>query len=163
MRVVFLFRALTFSLAVITVAEVAFPQALVVTLEAPKVQQSSLFTNPAGFGATTFEELKAGFISKAAPFARNNALGTYDHLLVSAADNSGGVGGKGNYMTVNNSVNKASNPTTLTLAIPQRYFIGAKTGPAVLDLLDIPIRLDPFLRPVRNRASCFVGISDRKI
>jgi len=73
MRAVFLFRALIFSLAVITVAEVAFPQSFVVTIEAPTVQQSSLSTNPTGFGATnviveTFDELKAGFISKPVPF-----------------------------------------------------------------------------------------------
>jgi hypothetical protein len=98
-----------------------------VTLEAPKVQQSSLFTNPTGFGVTnviveTFDELKAGFVSKPVPFAGNNTLGSYDHLLVRSADAFGGAGGKGMYMTVNTSINAGSSPTTLTLATPERYF-----------------------------------------
>src|SRR5262249_19517613 len=105
----------------------AFPQAFVVSIEAPTVQQSSLSTNPTGFGATNviveaFDELKPGFISKPVPFAGNNVSGSYDHLLVRSADAFGGAGGKGTYMSVNTSFNVGSNPTTLTLATPQRYF-----------------------------------------
>jgi hypothetical protein len=126
-RAAFLFRALIFSLVFITPSEVAFPQAFTVTIEGPGVQQSSLFTNPAAFGASnviveTFDEFKAGFIAKPVPFAGNSALGSYDHLLVRSADAFGGAGGKGTYMSVNASFNAGSNPTTLTLATPQRYF-----------------------------------------
>jgi outer membrane autotransporter protein len=120
-------HALLVVLALMITTPKAYPQAFVVTLEAPKVQQSSLSTNPTGFGATnviveTFDELKPGFILKPVPFAANAALGSYDHLLVSSADNFGGAGGKGNYITVSNSKNDAVNPTTLTLTAPQRYF-----------------------------------------
>jgi hypothetical protein len=127
MRAVFLSRALILGFVIIRTSALAFGQPLVVTIEAPKVQQSSFSTNPSAFRASdvvleSFDELKAGFISKPVPFAGNNALGTFDHLLVSRADNSGGAGGNGNYMTINGSINSASNPTTLTLATPQRYF-----------------------------------------
>jgi T5SS/PEP-CTERM-associated repeat protein len=105
----------------------AFAQAFTVTVEAPRVQDSALSMNPSGFGASnvtveSFQELKAGFISKSAAFAGNIALGSYDHLLVRSADALGGAGGKGTYMSVNSSSNAASNPTTLTLAKPQQYF-----------------------------------------
>jgi len=70
----------------------------------------------------SFEELKASFISTSVPFAANASLGSYDHLLVRSADAFGGDGGKGKYMSVNIGINAASNPTTLTLANPQRYF-----------------------------------------
>ena len=53
---------------------------------------------------------------------KDGRLDLVDHLLVSSADNFGGAGGKGNYMTVDNSKNDAVNPTTLTLTAPQRYF-----------------------------------------
>jgi T5SS/PEP-CTERM-associated repeat protein len=127
MRAVFFIRALIFGFVFITTSEVTFAQPFVVTLEAPKVQQSSLFTNSTGFGATNvivepFDELKASFISKPVPFAGNAALGSYDHLLVRTADAFGGAGGKGTYMTVNTAINAGSQPTTLTLATPQRYF-----------------------------------------
>jgi outer membrane autotransporter protein len=120
-------RGLIIGLVFHTTPQFAFAQPLVVTVEAPAVQQSSLSTNPSAFRASNvvvepFDELKAGFISTPVPFAGNNALGSYDHLLVSAADNAGGAGGKGTYMSVNNSMNKASDPTTLTLATPLRYF-----------------------------------------
>jgi T5SS/PEP-CTERM-associated repeat protein len=69
-----------------------------------------------------FDELKASFISTSVPFAANASLGSYDHLLVRSADAFGGDGGKGKYMSVNSGINAASNPTTLTLAKPQRYF-----------------------------------------
>jgi len=89
--------------------------------------ESSLSTNPAAFGVTnviveTFDELKAGFISKPVPFAGDSSLGSYDHLLVRSADAFGGAGGKGTYMSVNSNLNAGSNPTTLVLATPQRYF-----------------------------------------
>ncbi len=127
MREASLFRALIFGFVFIRTAEVAFAQPFVVTIEASGVQQSSLFTNPTAFGASNvvvepFDELKAGFISKAVPFAGNTALGNYDHLLVVSADAFGGASGKGTYMMVSTNVNKASSPTTLTLATPQRYF-----------------------------------------
>jgi T5SS/PEP-CTERM-associated repeat protein len=127
MRARLLFRALIFAIVLLTTAEFAFPQAFTVTIEGPGVQVSSLFTNPAAFGATnvveeTFNELKTGFISKSVPFAGNSAIGSYDHLLIEAADAFGGAGGTGNYMTVNTSINKASQPTTLTLTTPERYF-----------------------------------------
>jgi T5SS/PEP-CTERM-associated repeat protein len=114
-------------LILLVTAPKALSQAFTVTIEEPGVQVSPLFTNPAAFGATnvveeTFNELKPGFILKPVPFAANTALGSYDHLFVTSADNFGGAGGKGNYMTVNNSKNDAVNPTTLTLTTPQRYF-----------------------------------------
>ena len=57
-----LFRALIFGFVFIRTAEVAFAQPFVVTIEAPGVQQSSLFTNPTAFGASnlvveSFDEL----------------------------------------------------------------------------------------------------------
>ena len=120
-------RGVIFGVVFVTMLRLAFAQPLVVTIEAPAVQQSSFSTNPSAFRASNvvvepFDELKAGFISTPVPFAGNNALGSYDHLLVSAADNAGGAGGKGTYMSVNNSMNKASDPTMLTLATPLRYF-----------------------------------------
>ena len=69
----------------------------------------------------SFDELKAGFVSKPVPFAGDGSLGSYDHL-VRSADAFGGAGGKGTYMSVNWSLNAGSNPTTLVLATPQRYF-----------------------------------------
>jgi len=116
-----------FGIVFVTLLRFAFAQSLVVTVEAPAVQQSSLSTNPSAFGATNviveaFDELKPGFISKPVAFAGNIALGNYDHLLVRSADAFGGAGGKGTYMSVNTSFNAGSNPTTLTLATPQRYF-----------------------------------------
>jgi hypothetical protein len=92
-----LFSALIFGIVVFSTAEMAFAQQFVVTVEAPDVQQSSLFTNPNGFGATnvieeTFNELKPGFISTSVPFAGNSALGSYNHLLIQAADAFGGAG-----------------------------------------------------------------------
>jgi len=127
MRQVFLFPALIFGLVFARMAEVAWAQPFVVTVEAPAVQQSSLSTNAAAFGASNvvvepFDELKAGFISKPVPFAANTTLGSYDHLLVRSADAFGGARGTGTYMTVNTNINKGSTPTTLTLATPQRYF-----------------------------------------
>jgi outer membrane autotransporter protein len=114
-------------MALVAMAPAAFAQPVVVTLEQPGVQQSSLFTNPAGFGATnvsveTFTELSPGFRSTAFPFAANASLGSYDHGQIQKADAFGGAGGTGNYLTVNQSINKASNPTTLTFGAPQRYF-----------------------------------------
>jgi hypothetical protein len=111
----------------ITTAPAAFPQALVVTLEQPGVQQSSLFSNPAAFGATnvsveTFNELFSGFRSTSFPFAQNATLGSYDHGQIQKADAFGGAGGTGNYLTVNQTIKAASNPTTLTFIAPQRYF-----------------------------------------
>jgi hypothetical protein len=90
-----------FSMAILGATPNVFSQAFTVTLEAPSVQQSSLFTNPTGFGASnvtveSFDELKAGFISKSVAFVGNSALGSYDHLLVRSADAFGGDGGKGN-------------------------------------------------------------------
>jgi T5SS/PEP-CTERM-associated repeat protein len=98
-----------------------------VTLEPPGVQESSLFTNPAAFGAIsvseeTFNELSTGFHSKSFPFANNPSLGSYNVGQIQKADAFGGAGGTGNYLTVNQSINKASNPTTLTFSNPQRYF-----------------------------------------
>jgi hypothetical protein len=148
-------------------APTAFSQALVVTLEAPKVQRSSLFTNPTGFGATnviveTFDELKAGFISKPVPFAGNNALGSYDHLLVRSADAFGGAGGKGTYMTANTNINKGSSPTTLTLATPQRYF--GLWWSAGDPNNGVPLSLEP-KRTLRagcpNEFFCGIGIAKR--
>jgi outer membrane autotransporter protein len=127
-RAVTLFRPLFFALIPIVTTGEAFAQAFTVTIEEPGVQQSSLSTNPAAFGATnviveTFDELKAGFVSKPVPFAGgHSSLGSYDHLLVRSADAFGGAGGKGTYMSVNSSLNAGSNPTTLVLATPQRYF-----------------------------------------
>jgi hypothetical protein len=115
------------SFILITAPPKGFSQALTVTVESPKLQQSSLFTNPTAFGASnvmeeSFEELKAGFISTPTPFAGNSSLGSYDHLLVRPADAFGGDGGKGNYMSVNTNIKAGSNPTTLTFTQPQRYF-----------------------------------------
>ena len=114
-------------IALVAMAPAAFAQPVVVTLEQPRDQQSSLFTNPAGFGATnvsveTFNELSPGFRSTAFPFAANTSLGSYDHGQIQKADAFGGAGGTGNYLTVNQSINKASNPTTVTFATPERYF-----------------------------------------
>jgi T5SS/PEP-CTERM-associated repeat protein len=127
LRLWFYARALLSGVALTATIVTGFSQPFTVTVEAPAVQQSSLATNPMGFGASnviveSFDELKAGFISKPVPFATNIALGSYDHLLVRSADAFGGAGGKGTYMTVNTSINKGSTPTTLTLATPQRYF-----------------------------------------
>jgi outer membrane autotransporter protein len=127
MRAAFLFHALIFGFVFIKTSELAFAQPLVVTIEAPAVQRSSFSTNPSAFRASNvvvepFDELTPGFISKPVPFAGNAALGSYDHLLVVSADAFGGAGGKGTYMMVSTNVNKASSPTTLTLATPQRYF-----------------------------------------
>ena len=117
----------TLWIVLLATASAAFPQAVTVTLEQPKVQQSSLFSNAAAFGATnvsveTFNELSPGFRSTSFPFAGNTSLGSYDHGQIQKADAFGGSGGTGNYLTVNQSIKPASNPTTLIFAIPQRYF-----------------------------------------
>jgi outer membrane autotransporter protein len=110
------------ALVIMTVAPRAFSQAFTVTIEAPTVQQSSLFTNPNGFGATnvnveSFEEFSPGFHSTSLPFAGNASLGSYNHGSIIKADSFGGDGGTGNYLGVAHS-----NPTTLTFTKPQRYF-----------------------------------------
>jgi len=119
--------ALLMCMALLATARTACAQNVLVTLEQPGAQQSSLFTNPSGFGATSvfqenFNELSAGFQSSSFPFAQNSALGSYDHGQIRRADAFGGAGGTGNYLTVNQSINPASNPTTLTFTAPQRYF-----------------------------------------
>jgi hypothetical protein len=105
----------------------AFSQAFTVTLEAPKVQQSYLTANPSGFGATNvfteiFDELPAGFKQTLTPFAGNSAIGSCDKLLIRPADQFGGAGGTGRYLTVNRNINAADVATTLTFTSPQRYF-----------------------------------------
>jgi outer membrane autotransporter protein len=119
-------RGLIMGLVFLTRPQFAFAQPIVVTIEAPAVQQSSFSTNPSLFRASNvfvdpFDELKAGFVSNPVPFAGNASLGSYDHLLVVSADAFGGAGGIGAYMMVSSNVNKASSPTTLTLRTPQRY------------------------------------------
>jgi outer membrane autotransporter protein len=114
-------------IALVVMAPAALAQPVVVTLEQPGVQQSSLFTNPAGFGATNvsverFNELSPGFRSTAFPFAANASLGSYDHGQIQLADAFGGADGTGTYLTVKQGINKASNLTTLTFSAPQRYF-----------------------------------------
>jgi len=126
MKLGLLVRGLIMGLIFLTRPQFAFAQPLVVTIEAPAVQQSSFSTDPSLFGASNvfvdpFDKLKAGFVSKPVSFAGNASLGSYDHLLVVPADAFGGAGGKGTYMLVSSNVNKASSPTTLTLATPQRY------------------------------------------
>jgi outer membrane autotransporter protein len=118
---------LLLTLLLVTTASTVFAQPFTVTLEAPKIQVSSLFTNPGAFGAAnvfeeTFNELSPGFHSSSFPFAQNSALGSYDHGQIQPADQFGGAGGTGNYLTVNSTLKPASNPTTLTFSTPQRYF-----------------------------------------
>jgi hypothetical protein len=98
-------RALMGFFLLFVMANGVVAQPLVVTVEAPAVQQSSLSTDPSAFRASnviteTFDELKPGFISKPVPFAGNPALGSYDHLLVRSADAFGGAAGIGAYMMV---------------------------------------------------------------
>jgi hypothetical protein len=69
-----------------------------------------------------FQELQPGFISNPVPFAGNPALGNYDHLLVRSADAFWRCWRERRLYVGNTSFNAGSNPTTLTLAAPQRYF-----------------------------------------
>jgi T5SS/PEP-CTERM-associated repeat protein len=108
-------------------APTVFPQAFTVTLEGPRLQQSSLLSSPSGLGAVNlhqeaFDELPSTFIQTPVPFAANSGLGSYNHVLIRPADAFGGAGGTGKYLTVNANINAADTSTTLTLATPQRYF-----------------------------------------
>ena len=127
LRSPFLPGALFSALALVAMATPAFPQAFTVTLEGPKLQQSSLLSNRSGFGAVNlhqeaFDELPATFIQTPVPFAANPRLGSYNHVLIRPADAFGGAGGTGKYLTINANINAADTSTTLTLATPQRYF-----------------------------------------
>jgi hypothetical protein len=73
-------RGVIFGVVFVTMLRLAFAQPLVVTIEAPAVQQSSFSTNPSAFRASNvvvepFDELKAGFISTPVPFAGEQCLG----------------------------------------------------------------------------------------
>lgn len=108
----------------------AFSQtnAFYVTIDSPGSdnEQSTLVTNPQQFSATqvheeTFNELTSGLQTNGFNFAGSASIGSYSAALIVKADQYGGAGGTGNYMTVNTSLRSPSS-TTLTFVQPQRYF-----------------------------------------
>jgi outer membrane autotransporter protein len=109
------------------VTQRALSQSFVVTIEPPgaQFQQSPLEVNGQLYGAEgvsveTFNNLSTGFHS--APFQFATGEGTYDHGQIQKADVYGGVDGNTNYLTVNSSIQRASQPTVLMLNKPARYF-----------------------------------------
>ncbi len=96
-----------------------------VTVEAPRVQQSTLFTTPDAYGATgvvvnNFDTASTGYSGK----SYQSSIGKYSSVDIVQADKYGGAGGTGNYLTV--QPGKDGTPsgytTTLTLNTPERYF-----------------------------------------
>jgi len=117
------------ALSLLTLTHFATPAAaandLYVTVESPGVQQSSLYTNPAAFGATNviqddFNSLKSGYYANGIPFDKNLAIGIYSQGGIQGANQYGGANGKGNYFTVAAPFSNTS--STLSFAQPQRYF-----------------------------------------
>jgi hypothetical protein len=98
-----------------------------VTIENGGVQQSSLYTNPAAFGAInvkteTFDGITTGYHGSS--FSTN--VGTFDSALIMNPDIYGGAGGTGHYFDVDHNRDgsaQAANYTasTLTLNGSQRY------------------------------------------
>src|SRR5271166_2005733 len=119
----------SYLLLTILTATRAFAQAtpFTVTIEQPGIahQISPLVVNGQVYGATgvveeNFNGLSPGFHSTGFPFANNSSLGSFDRGQIQKADQFGGAGGSGNYLTVNTSIQIASSPTTLTFNTPQR-------------------------------------------
>jgi outer membrane autotransporter protein len=122
------------SVAFIATAPKAFPQAFDVTIQPPGVQESPLATNPTDYGATgvaveTFNEQPAGTISsKGFAFAGDPVVGMYLAAgggLIVKADQFGGAGGTGNYLTENGSLapnHGGTISTTIMFVNPERYF-----------------------------------------
>jgi outer membrane autotransporter protein len=132
----FLLRALLF-VAFIASATRAFSQAFDVTIQPPGVQESPLATDPSLYGATgvaveTFNEQPVGPILSNSPkgfaFAENPAIGMYlpeGGGYIVAADQYGGAGGTGNYLTENSTFppnHPATVSTTIMFVDPERYF-----------------------------------------
>ncbi|MBR8833002.1 MAG: hypothetical protein DSM106950_02895 [Stigonema ocellatum SAG 48.90 = DSM 106950] len=95
-----------------------------VTVEAPKVQESSLLKS--GSGATnvyedTFNSDKVGVFNQVY-FNGDSNIGTYQNVFINSADQYGSAGGTGNYFDVDKNRSKQYSTSTLTLKTPQRYF-----------------------------------------
>ena len=98
---------------------------LYVTAESPGIEQSSLYQNPAAYGAIdvtqdTFNYLAPGVYNRSMPFAGNSALGAYSNAGIQSANQYGGATGAGNYFAVGAPF--AATTATLSLKTPQRYF-----------------------------------------
>ena len=130
----------------------ATPNSFQVTVEAPGVQQSTLFTNPNAYGATgvfvnNFDSASIGYSSNSYSFGGKPAIstspistsqigisqistsqiGSYSNVDIVQADQYGGAGGTGNYFTVQpgkdgTSSDPQKSKSTLTLNTPERYF-----------------------------------------
>ena len=116
----------SFAAVLLSVVPQAKADPFLVTLEKPGVEQSSLFLDPAAFGATgvfqdNFNADTPG-LHNSLMFGGSPNVGTYGKSWIQGADQWGGAGGVGNYFNINNRYPGAPSSTTLTLNQPERYF-----------------------------------------